>query len=182
MLDTLGVAVAGSGDPWARAPAPLLPGWGAGDEATLWGHGTRLPAGGAALGKERARVLAARRGCPRAADVTAVGTDGGITVSRPVYAGKATYTLRVTAPRCVISLRPNSVTPVEQPRTVTLKHAVLAREDGGAVAAGVGVAGGAGGGPARGLPDAPAPAPSEHPRRDRVLPRQSALAREPPDA
>jgi 2-methylcitrate dehydratase PrpD len=50
ILDTLGVAVAGSGDPWARALAPLLPGWGAGDEATLWVHGTRLPAGGAALG------------------------------------------------------------------------------------------------------------------------------------
>jgi 2-methylcitrate dehydratase PrpD len=50
ILDTLGVAVAGSGDPWARELAPLLPAWGAGDEATLWVHGTRLPAGSAALG------------------------------------------------------------------------------------------------------------------------------------
>ncbi|HKI98782.1 MAG TPA: MmgE/PrpD family protein, partial [bacterium] len=50
ILDTLGVAVAGSGDPWSRQLAPLLPAWGAGDEATLWVHGTRLPAGSAALG------------------------------------------------------------------------------------------------------------------------------------
>jgi 2-methylcitrate dehydratase PrpD len=50
ILDTLGVAVAGSGDPWSRQLAKLLPGWGAGGEASLWSHGTRLPAGSAALG------------------------------------------------------------------------------------------------------------------------------------
>jgi electron transfer flavoprotein alpha subunit len=88
--------------------------------------------GATALGKDLAPRLAARLDCPLAADVAAIGTDGGITVSRPVYAGKATYTLRVTAPRCVISLRPNSVTPAEQPRTVTLQHAVLPHDEGGA--------------------------------------------------
>jgi electron transfer flavoprotein alpha subunit len=90
--------------------------------------------GATALGKDLAPRLAARLGCPLAADVTALGTEGGITVSRPVYAGKATYALRVTAPRCVISLRPNSITPVEQPRTVTLQHAVLPRDQGAAAA------------------------------------------------
>lgn len=49
VLDTLGVAVAGSGDAWARALAAQVPAWGAGDEATLWVHGIRLPAGSAAL-------------------------------------------------------------------------------------------------------------------------------------
>jgi electron transfer flavoprotein alpha subunit len=87
-----------------------------------------------ALGKDLAPRLAARLGLPLAADVTALGTDGGITVFRPVYAGKATYRLRVTAPCGVISLRPNSVTPAEQPRTVTLQHAVLGRDGGGPAA------------------------------------------------
>lgn len=50
VLDTLGVAVAGSGDPWAQRLPGLLPAWGAGDEAALWVHGLRLPAGSAALG------------------------------------------------------------------------------------------------------------------------------------
>lgn len=50
ILDTLGVAVAGSGDPAARTLAALLPAWGAADEATLLVHGTRLPAASAALG------------------------------------------------------------------------------------------------------------------------------------
>jgi 2-methylcitrate dehydratase PrpD len=50
VLDTLGVAVAGSGDPWSRRLAPLLPAWGAGAQARLWVHGTPLPAGSAALG------------------------------------------------------------------------------------------------------------------------------------
>ena len=90
--------------------------------------------GATALGKDLAPRLAARLGVPLAADVTAIRGEGGITVSRPVYAGKATYALKVTAPRCVISLRPNSVTPVEQPRTVTLQHVVLDRDEGGAVA------------------------------------------------
>ncbi len=90
--------------------------------------------GATALGKDLAPRLAARLGCPFASDVTALAAEGGITVSRPVYAGKATYRLRVTAPTCVISVRPNSVTPAQQPRTVTLQHAVLGSAEAGAVA------------------------------------------------
>lgn len=78
-----------------------------------------------ALGKDLGPRLAARLGCPLAADVTEVGVDHGIVVSRPMYAGKAVCRVKVTARRCVISLRPNSVTPVEQSRTATLQHAVL---------------------------------------------------------
>ncbi len=78
-----------------------------------------------ALGKDLGPRLAARLGCPLAADVTDIRMNDGIVVSRPVYAGKALYRLKVTAPRCVISLRPSSVMPVEQSRTATLQHAVL---------------------------------------------------------
>jgi electron transfer flavoprotein alpha subunit len=78
-----------------------------------------------ALGKDLGPRLAARLGCPLASDVTDVSAGDGIVVTRPVYAGKAVYRLKVTAPRCVISIRPNSVTPVEQSRTATLQHAVL---------------------------------------------------------
>ncbi|MBI2071877.1 MAG: electron transfer flavoprotein subunit alpha/FixB family protein [Gemmatimonadetes bacterium] len=87
-----------------------------------------------ALGKDLGPRLAARLGCPLAADVTDVGADDGIVVSRPVYAGKAVCRLKVVAPRCVISIRPNSVTPVEQSRTATLQHAVLGLDSEGPVA------------------------------------------------
>jgi electron transfer flavoprotein alpha subunit len=41
---------------------------------------------------------------------------GQITVSRPVYAGKALYRLRMTSQPCVLTIRPNHITPVEQRR------------------------------------------------------------------
>jgi electron transfer flavoprotein alpha subunit len=90
--------------------------------------------GATALGKDLGPRVAARLDCPFASDVTAIATDGGLTVSRPAYAGKATYRLRIGAPCCVISLRPNSITPVEQPRTATLHHVVLAHDDVGPAA------------------------------------------------
>jgi electron transfer flavoprotein alpha subunit len=64
-----------------------------------------------ALGKDLAPRVAARLGCALAADVTEVRYDGGIVVARPVYAGKATYTLKVTGSPCVLSVRPNAVAP-----------------------------------------------------------------------
>ena len=70
--------------------------------------------GATAMGRDLAPRIAARLGRPLAADVTAIEHDGGIVVRRPVYSGKAVYTLRVTASACVISIRPNSVTPVER--------------------------------------------------------------------
>jgi len=70
-----------------------------------------------ALGKDLGPRLAARLGAPLAADVTALEVDGGaIVVTRPVYAGKASYRLRVTAPQVVISLRPNNFRPAEAAR------------------------------------------------------------------
>jgi electron transfer flavoprotein alpha subunit len=64
--------------------------------------------GATALGKDLGPRLAARLGCPIAADVTGIAVEGGIVITRPVYGGKALYRLKVTAPCCVISLRPNN--------------------------------------------------------------------------
>ena len=49
LLDTLGVAVAGSADPWARRLVRSAARWGSGQEATVWVEGTKLPAPSAAL-------------------------------------------------------------------------------------------------------------------------------------
>lgn len=65
------------------------------------------------LGKDLGPRVAARLGCPLAADVTSIKHDGQIVVTRPVYSGKAVYTLRITQTPCVISVRPNVFTPVE---------------------------------------------------------------------
>lgn len=49
ILDSIGVAIAGSGDRWAPRLAECAAGWGAGSESTVWGSGQRLPAQGAAF-------------------------------------------------------------------------------------------------------------------------------------
>lgn len=49
VLDTLGVAVAGSGESSAGQLGAAAARWGRGDEATVWGTGRRLPAPSAAL-------------------------------------------------------------------------------------------------------------------------------------
>lgn len=49
ILDTLGVAIAGSGEPNARRLAETAAAWGRADEATVLGTGQRLPAASAAI-------------------------------------------------------------------------------------------------------------------------------------
>jgi electron transfer flavoprotein alpha subunit len=89
-----------------------------------------------ALGKDLGPRLAARLDCPLAADVVAVAVDGGaIVVSRPVYAGKAVYRLRVRASRCVISLRPNNFMPKETARAGTVEPISVVSADGASVTA-----------------------------------------------
>jgi electron transfer flavoprotein alpha subunit len=82
-----------------------------------------------ALGKDLAPRIAAKLDCPFASDVTSVRHDGGVVVTRPVYAGKADYTLKVTATPCVVSLRPNAVMPVEAKRDATDEQAAAAESD-----------------------------------------------------
>ena len=69
-----------------------------------------------AMGKDLGPRVAARLDCPLAADVTAFEAGDRITVSRPVYSGKAVYRLEITASPCVISVRPNVFQPIENAR------------------------------------------------------------------
>ncbi|HXV90738.1 MAG TPA: electron transfer flavoprotein subunit alpha/FixB family protein [Gemmatimonadales bacterium] len=70
-----------------------------------------------ATGKDLAPRVAAKLGVALAGDVTDVTVDGGAVVAtRPVYAGKALLTLKVTGSPAIVSLRPNVFTPVERPR------------------------------------------------------------------
>ena len=72
-----------------------------------------------ALGKDLGPRVASRLDCPLAADVTALEAGEGITVSRPVYSGKAVYRLEITKSPCVISVRPNVFQPSENARDAT---------------------------------------------------------------
>jgi electron transfer flavoprotein alpha subunit len=81
-----------------------------------------------ALGRDLAPRMAARLGCPLATDVTGVTHDGGIVVTRPIYAGKAITTLKVTAPSCVISLRPNAVAPAKSSKSGAIEAVTPPRE------------------------------------------------------
>ena len=49
VLDSLGVAVAGSGGPWVRELVDACGAWGAGEGARVWVRGTILPAPAAAM-------------------------------------------------------------------------------------------------------------------------------------
>jgi len=87
-------------------------------QASAGGYGA-VVLSATAMGKDLAPRIAARLGCALAADVTDVTFDGGVRVTRPAYAGKANYTLKVTGSPCVISVRPNAVAPVQQQRPGT---------------------------------------------------------------
>jgi electron transfer flavoprotein alpha subunit len=77
-----------------------------------------------ATGKDLAPRVAARLGRPLAQDVTDVGVQGGVvTVTRPVYAGKALLKLKITGTPALISLRPSVFTPVERPKAGTQETA-----------------------------------------------------------
>jgi electron transfer flavoprotein alpha subunit len=70
-----------------------------------------------AAGKDLAPRVAAQLDVPLVADVTEVaGADGTIVAIRPVYAGKALLTVKVTARPAVLSLRPSVFTPLERAR------------------------------------------------------------------
>lgn len=56
-------------------------------------------------GREIGSIIAAKRNIPIIQDVT--GISSGITVTRPIYSGKATETLKITG-ESVITLRPNA--------------------------------------------------------------------------
>ena len=82
-------------------------------EAAQAGDYSAVLVSATAMGRDLAPRVAAKLDCPLAADVTAISSDDGIVVERPAYSGKAMYSIRVTAPLVVISLRPNAFAPVD---------------------------------------------------------------------
>jgi len=95
------------------------------EQAKAGGY-TSVLVGATAMGKDLAPRIAARLACPLAADVTSLRHDGGIVVTRPVYAGKAVYTLRITAVPSVVSLRPNAVAPQPSGKAGTVETVTVA--------------------------------------------------------
>jgi electron transfer flavoprotein alpha subunit len=79
-----------------------------------------------AMGKDLAPRVAAKLGVSLVGDVTDLTVDGGAVVAtRPVYAGKALLTVKVTGTPAIVSLRPNVFTPVERPRTGAAETAAV---------------------------------------------------------
>jgi electron transfer flavoprotein alpha subunit len=66
--------------------------------------------GGTARGRDIVGRLAARWGAAAATNVTdlTVGTSGEVTVTRPVFGGRASETLELPGPRRVVALRPHA--------------------------------------------------------------------------
>lgn len=82
-----------------------------------------LPA--TALGRDLGPRLSARLGCALAPDVTEIAFDDGLTVTRPVYSGKALGKVRLSGERAVISLRPNTFAVVQNEKSGMVAEAVL---------------------------------------------------------
>ncbi|MGH7537874.1 MAG: electron transfer flavoprotein subunit alpha/FixB family protein [Gemmatimonadales bacterium] len=112
------------------------------ERATSGGFGAIVFAA-SAQGKDLAPRVAARLGVPLAADVTDIAVDGSlVTVTRPVYAGKALLKVQVTAATAVLSLRPNVFTPVERPKAGAAETVTVAGDAGRVVAKGIKAAAG----------------------------------------
>ena len=77
--------------------------------------------GATAMGRDLAPRVAARLDCPLAVDVTSIDGSDGISVTRPVFSGKAIYTLKISGSPCVISVRPNVFTPREAEKEVVVE-------------------------------------------------------------
>ena len=70
--------------------------------------------GATATGRDLAPRVAARLKVACATDVTVLAAEnGGVTVTRPVYAGKALQRARLSAAPAVVSIRPNTFPPAE---------------------------------------------------------------------
>jgi electron transfer flavoprotein alpha subunit len=70
-----------------------------------------------AQGRDLAPRVAAKLGVSLASDVTGFEVHGdSVTAQHPAYTGKVVVTLRLTGTPALLSLRPGSITPTEQPR------------------------------------------------------------------
>jgi len=81
--------------------------------ATLAGYGAVVLAA-TAQGRDLAPRIAARLGAAVATDITELGVDGGqVSVTRPVYAGRALQKAKLSSAVAVLSVRPNTFAPVD---------------------------------------------------------------------
>jgi electron transfer flavoprotein alpha subunit len=78
--------------------------------------------GATSLGRDLGPRLAAKLSCPIAPDVTSLQADGEIVVTRPVYSGKAIYTVKITNTPCVISVRPNIFSVLAVDKSGAVEH------------------------------------------------------------
>jgi electron transfer flavoprotein alpha subunit len=94
-------------------------------EATAAAAAQRIESGGyraaifsaSAQGRDLAPRVAAKLGVPLAADVTAFEPNGEtMIVKHPTYTGKVIATVALAATPALLSIRPNTVTPVENAR------------------------------------------------------------------
>ena len=82
-----------------------------------------------AEGRDLAPRVAARLGVSLASDVTSFELQGdAVTACHPAYTGKVVLTLRLTGTPALLSLRPGSITPVEQPRSARTETAAPAMD------------------------------------------------------
>jgi electron transfer flavoprotein alpha subunit len=82
-----------------------------------------------AEGRDLAPRVAARLGVSLASDVTDFELQGDAVIARhPAYTGKVIVTLRLMGTPALLSLRPGSVTPVEQPRSARVQTAAPAMD------------------------------------------------------
>jgi electron transfer flavoprotein alpha subunit len=96
-----------------------------GAQARAGGYAAVLIAA-SATGKDLAPRLAVLLDVPLATEATAIGWAGGkVTVSRPVYAGKAIQQLVVDAAPALVSIRPNTFTPGQSPRAGAIESAAV---------------------------------------------------------
>ena len=73
-----------------------------------------------AQGRDLAPRIAARLGAPLATDVTDLAADGDkVTITRPVYAGRALQKATLAGAVAVVSVRPNTFAPVESGKAGT---------------------------------------------------------------
>ncbi|OYT15189.1 MAG: electron transfer flavoprotein subunit alpha [Bacteroidetes bacterium 4572_77] len=75
-----------------------------------------------ARGLELAPRVATRMESGYLADVIEVNFDNGITVKKPIYAGKSIAKMKITTPKQVLSLRPNVFPVVEATSTATAEE------------------------------------------------------------
>jgi len=77
-----------------------------------------------AEGRDLAPRVAAKLGVSLASDVTEFEVHGdSVTAQHPAYTGKVVVTLRLTGAPALLSLRPGSITPAEQPRQARVETA-----------------------------------------------------------